>query len=72
MFDYIEEQRIKNNGWSGDTIRIIDKKTKAILFEWNDDANIDCPEDLTWSRMIGDLFNDVFKIGFKYGKHRVE
>ena len=63
--EYIEEGRDEPV-----TVRIIDKRTKEILFEWRDNANIDYPEDLCWSRMIGDLFFNAFKIGYKYGRKK--
>lgn len=32
---------------------------------WNDSAQQNCPEDLTWSRMIGSLFAEAFELGQK-------
>ncbi len=39
-----------------------------VVFTWNDDANIDYPEDLTWGREIGELFHKAFALGYKQGK----
>lgn len=33
-------------------VKINDKK----ILEWNDNSNIDCPEDLSWNRRISDIF----------------
>lgn len=33
------------------------------VYTWNDDAQHHCPEDLIWSRVIGDIFYDAVKIG---------
>lgn len=35
------------------------------VFEWNDDANVNYPEDLTWGRVISQVFWDGVKAGQK-------
>jgi hypothetical protein len=32
-------------------------------FKWSDNANIDYPEDLCWSRMIADVWWSGFRMG---------
>ena len=39
-----------------------------IVCDWNDDANIDYPEDLVSYRDIGDLVNKVYEAGILDGK----
>lgn len=52
----------------GDYIyKLIDKETGATVFEWNDSASLDYPEDLVWHRMISEVFSTAFKLGQKYG-----
>ena len=41
-------------------IKINDKK----ILEWDDDSNIDYPEDLSWDRRI----SDIFWIGVEAGR----
>jgi len=52
--------------WGGSYITLTDKQTNEVIFEWNNNANVDYPEDLTWGRMIGDLFKEAFELGQKY------
>lgn len=33
------------------------------LFEWHNNANVDYPEDLSWDRMIAEVFWQAFNIG---------
>jgi len=72
MKDYVEVRRINRVDFESDKIEVIDKQTKKVLLQWNDNAHIDYPEDLSWSRMIGELFRDAFKIGFDYGKQQIK
>ena len=39
---------------------------------WNDEAHYDYPEDLTWSRTIGGLVDQVFMAGVSHGKSELE
>lgn len=39
---------------------------------WNDEAHCDYPEDLTWSRTIGGLVDQVFMAGVSHGKSELE
>lgn len=38
-----------------------------VVFTWYDDYNVDCPEDLCWHRLIG----NVFAAGVRLGKQMV-
>ena len=38
-----------------------------VIAGWNDEANTQYPEDLTWARTIGDLVSKVFDAGFEAG-----
>ena len=39
--------------------------TGKVLFEYYDDCTTDCPEDLIFSRDIGELYDVAFEIGYK-------
>lgn len=38
-----------------------------VVAGWNDEANTQYPEDLTWARTIGDLVSKAFDAGFEAG-----
>lgn len=38
-------------------------KNGECIFTWHDNAHRDYPEDLTWTRDIGSLFWQAFKLG---------
>lgn len=46
----------------GDTVVVIKHKGKQV-FIWYDNANVDYPEDLSWSRMISNVFEAGFDLG---------
>jgi hypothetical protein len=61
------------DGKYGNTsIELRDKRSGKLLYTWQDNAQIDYPEDLCWSRMIGELFNEAFTLGYKYGRRSYE
>jgi len=57
---YIECDQDRDWEW---TIKI--KFNGEEVFTWNDDNNIECPEDLTWSRELGEIFRKGFELGYK-------
>ena len=44
-----------------DEVRVIYKGLE--VYSWKNDANTDYPEDLTWDRLIGDVFWSGFNLG---------
>ena len=36
-----------------------------VVFNWNDDACCDSPEDLIWSRDISHVFYEAFRLGLR-------
>lgn len=68
FYEFFEIDRKPQDYSCCDEIIITDKETKKVVFEWMDNAHIDYPEDLTWSRMIYDVFMDGFKLGYEKGK----
>ena len=52
--------------YDNDTCEI--KYNGVVIGEWNDNANQDYPEDLSWNRDIGRLVSKIFESGFIQGK----
>ncbi len=42
-----------------------------IVYEWNDNANIDYPEDLSWSRDLSKIFEAGVKLGKLLAKDKL-
>jgi hypothetical protein len=38
-------------------------KDGELVYTWNNDAQVDYPEDLSWDRMIRDVFMSGYKLG---------
>ena len=51
-----------------DRMILIRNEKGDVVFQWDDEANADYPEDLTWGRMIGDVFEAGYKLGRESSK----
>lgn len=51
--------------YSGDNYTVEVKYKGETVFTWNDEANVDYPEDLRWARKIGEVFWDGVSLGKK-------
>ena len=52
-------------------VKITDSAVKVkmngkTVFEWDNNANVNYPEDLTWERMIGGVFENAFELGKQF------
>ena len=68
--DYFDVERKEQDDSYCDEIILKDKKTGEVVFSWYDNAHIDYPEDLSWSRMISDIFLNAFELGYKMGQEK--
>jgi hypothetical protein len=60
MADKVKEllARIEADVTDDRQVTVRDKLTGKVLFEWNDNAQCDYPEDLCWYRQISGVFYD--------------
>lgn len=56
--------------WHDNVIIVISNGN--VCFTWNDSANIDYPEDLTWNRLISNVFHDGVQAGINYMKSKAD
>lgn len=55
-------------GPDGDTVSVF--LDGEIVFSFNDNAHVDYPEDLTWSRTLSGIFKTAFELGCRVGEKR--
>lgn len=60
----MKDGRIKEV-WNKDCTQVDVFLDDNLVFAWNNEANIDYPEDLTWGREIASVFYKGIEIGKK-------